>query len=206
MHIIKNYTPIVILFFIIVSCNDPNVNKQLEVINDVFLTVTDTVAYHELSLRPPFPVSEREAVREKSPQDRFAIVVPDTLYPLNYWATSLKFYCHETIKNENISFQELKKQICEKIKEKNKPELFQAKNLKDVGKYILIDDKNRLSSNLPVVGKIQFSEVIFDKEGALAGFMVFISDTKKAGIEKFYFLAKQDGKWKVNKTEIFTIY
>lgn len=205
---IKNENSIVFTAFLftLFSCTNNKLNKEIEVINYAFLTVTDTVAYHELSLRAPSPDPDRKLSLGNSLQNKYAIVVPDTLYPFSHWESSLLIYCKSSDSNENSSLIDLKKQICEEIDTGGEHQLFNINRLKNTGRYILIKDKSQLKSDVPIVGKVQFSQVVFDKEGSCAGFMAFISDTEKAGIEKFFLLEKKEGKWEVIKTEIFRVY
>jgi hypothetical protein len=193
-------------FFSLISCTNNKLDKEIEVINGAFLKVTDTVAYHELSLRAPSPGPDRKLSLDKSLQNKYAIVVPDTLYPFGHWASSLLIYCKSSDSNENSSLIDLKKQICEEIDTVGEHQLFNINRLKNIGRYILIKDKSQLKSDVPIVGKVQFSQVVFNKEGSLAGFMAFISDTEKAAIEKLFLLERKEGKWKVIKTEIFRVY
>lgn len=193
-------------FFSLTSCTNNKLKKEIEVINYAFLTVTDTVAYHELSLRAPSPDPDRKLSLDKALQNKYAIVVPDTLYPFSHWESSLLIYCKSSDGNENSSLIDLKKQICKEIGEGGEHQLFNINRLKNIGRFILIKDNPQLKSDVPIVGKVQFSQVVFDKEGSLAGFMAFISDTEKAAIEKFFLLERKEGKWKVIKTEIFRVY
>lgn len=132
--------------------------------------------------------------------------MPDTLYPISHWASSLLIFCEGSKSNENSSLIKLKKQICTEIDEGREYQLFNINRLKDIGRYTLVRETSQLKSDMPIVGKVQFSQVVFDKEESLAGFMAFISDTEKAGIEKFFLLEKKEGKWEVIKTEIFRVY
>ena len=108
-------------------------------------------------------------------------------------------------RDEDPSIIELKKQMCEKIEEGATPQKINLNRLKDIGRYILIKNKSELKSDIPIVGEIKFSRVVFNKEGSMAVFAAMISDTEKAIIEKLFILSKVAGKWKVIKVEIFAV-
>lgn len=183
--------------------------KELNVINDAFLTVADTISYYELSLRPPPPPDyfERNTKTTKFPlYHHFIITVPDTLYPLSDWGRSLKLFCKGISNKDSFSLLELKNSICKEIEEDNEKQSFNINKIKNVGKYILVKENTQYNSKFPQVGKIQFSQVAFSKNGTIAAFMAFISDGEKSGIEKLFILSKEDKQWKVIKIETFAIH
>ena len=198
---------LLILFVFLISCNNKELDKEIDVINDAFLTVADTVAYCELSLRPPGPYSNRKISTNKLLQNEFVIVMPDTLYPFVYpvWWSRFNSFCKGWSRFEDPSIIELKKRMCEKIEEGATPQKINLNRLKDIGRYILIKNKSELKSDIPIVGEIKFSRVVFNKEGSMAVFAAMISDTEKAIIEKLFILSKVAGKWKVIKVEIFAV-
>lgn len=160
-----------------------------------------------MSLRPPAPPDYFEknikGQYSKLLHKQFAIVVQDTLYPLSNWASSLRIYCKGSSFNDGPSHVELKELVCKRIEESTAPQKFKVKHLKNIGRYFLISEESK--SDLPIVGKVQFSQVVFDKKNSLAAFVAVISDGGKLFIEKFFILSKEMGKWKVIKTEIFSI-
>jgi hypothetical protein len=198
---------LLILFVFLISCNNKELNKEIDVINDAFLTVTDTVAYYELSLRPPAPDADRKISANKLLQNKLVVVMPDTLYPFAYsvWLSGFKSFCKGWSRDEDPSIIELKKRMCEKIDEGTTPQKINLNRLKDIGRYILIKNKSELESDMPIVGEVQFSRVVFNKEESMAVFAARISDTEKLIIEKLFILSKVAGKWKVIKVEIFAV-
>ena len=194
-----------------ISCNNKTLNRELEVINDAFLTVTDTVAYYELSLRPPPPPNYFENNMEESYSNplykHLAVAVPDTLYPFvnDIWTSTISLYCKGWSIDEKPSIIELKNRMCKIIKDGTEPEKFNINSLKDIGRYILIKNSSVLKSDIPIVGKVQFSQVVFNKEDSLAAFAALISDGGNLFIEKLFILSREDGKWKVIKTEVLSV-
>ena len=202
---------LLILFVFLISCNNKELDKEIDVINDAFLTVTDTVAYYELSLRPPAPIDyfQRKGVIKynKLLHSQFAVITADTLYPFVYpvWWSRFNSFCKGWSRFEDPSIIELKKRMCEKIEEGATPQKLNLNRLKDIGRYTLIKNKSELKSDIPIVGKVQFSHVVFNKEESMAVFAARISDTGKLIIEKLFILSKVAGKWKVIKVEIFAV-
>ena len=201
-----------ILFSILaflVSCSHLAVDKQTGVINDVFLTVTDTIAYYELSLRPPAPRDYFEKNKhvkfDKLLYNHFSIILPDTLFPLNNWASSLRIYCKSSSFNDSKSLIDLKEQICKELEEDKTYQRFKVKDLKNTGRYLLISEESKSNVNLPIVGKLQFSQVIFNKKNSLAAFVAVISDGGNLFIEKLFTLAKENEKWKVINIKIISV-
>ena len=151
-----NSISFILVLVTLISCTNKELNREIEVINDAFLTVTDTIAYHELSLRAPSPDPDRKMFLDKSLQNKFNIVVPDTLYPFNYWASSLLVYCKGSSNNENSSLIELKKQICKELDEGREYQLFNINSLKDIWRYTLTRENSQVKSDVPIVGKFNF--------------------------------------------------
>lgn len=200
-----------ILFSILVflvSCSNIAVDKQTGVINDVFLTVTDTIAYYKLSLRPPAPPDyferNKQVKFDKILYNHFSVILPDTLFPLNNWASSLKIYCKSSSINDSKSLIDLKEQICRKLGEDKKYQRFKVKDLKNTGRYLLVSENSKSNINLPTVGKLQFSQVVFNKTNSLAAFVAVISDGNLF-IEKLFTLAKENRKWKVINIQTLSI-
>ena len=183
----------------------------MEIINDAFMTVADTVAYYELSLRPPPPAD----YLEKNGKIKYnnllhqsvAIIVPDTLYSFvnDTWGSTISLHCKGWNSNEDSSIIELRKQMCKIIEENTEPQKFDLNSLADIGRYTLIKNKTALQSNIPLVGTIRFSQVVINNEGNLALFLAIISDNGMAFIEKLFILKKDKLKWTIIKTEILTV-
>lgn len=194
------------------SCTDKKLNDELAVINDAFMTVTDTVAYYELSLRPPPPPDYFEnnmIVHYSNPKYKhLAIVVPDTLYSFtdDIWTSTISLFCKGWGNDEKPGMIELKKEMCKTIEKGTAPQKFNINHLKHIGRYILTKINSGVKLDIPIVGKIQFSQVVINNDKSFAVFAARIFDTRKSGIEKLYFLEKDNEKWKVIKTEILSIY
>ena len=209
MKNVTRHTIFLSLLTIFVSCSYIAVEKQTEVINDAFLTVTDTVAYYELSLRPPAPPDylkkNKQVEYHQLLNNHFAIILPDTLFPLSNWASSLEIFCKSSSMNNSESLIDLKEQICRKLEEDKENERFKFEDLKNTGRYLLISEESKSNVNLTTVGKLQFSQVVFNKKNSLAAFVVVISDGGNLFIEKLFTLAKENGKWKVINIQIFSV-
>lgn len=174
-------------------------------INDAFLTVTDTIAYYELSLRPPAPADyfERNGIitYKNRLHDIFGIVVPDTLYPLRNWSSSLELYC-KSPSYKDYDLSNLKGKICKEIG-KNTPLIkFKTNQLKDIGRYQVINEKSKKNLDFPVVGRIEFSQVAFNNNNTVAAFIAFITDGR-TGIVKLFQLRKKVNKWEVENTKVY---
>lgn len=206
MYDIEKYIFVIAVSFLFVACRNSQSVEEIRVINDAFLTVADTFAYDELSLRPPSPDEGRSTGLNVSKQNLFAIIIPDTLFPARRWASRLRYFCGSGTPGKDTSYHQLEKGICSALNDDRKPILFNYEQLDDTGRYVLVNEKESSKLTIPVVGKIEFSEVIFDPTRTLAGFMVEISDGEKSGIEKFFVLSLNNGKWKVINTEIFRVY
>lgn len=209
MKMVLRYFVFLSFMACLVSCNHKLLSKEIDVINDAFLTVTDTVAYYELSLRPPAPPDyfdkNMKIKYSNLLHKQFAIVVPDTLYPLSHWASTLRTFCKGSSIKDSPNLKALKKQICKQIEEERVPKRFNVKHLNNIGRYILVSEASKLESDFPIVGKVQFSEVVFDQKNTFATFIAVTSDGGKLFIEKLYILSKNKGKWEVVNTEILSV-
>ncbi len=203
-----NYIWFLILLIFLFSCSNKKLNDEIAVINDAFLTVTDTIAYYELSLRPAASDPDEMMSETKPLQNKFAIVVADTLYSFtdDIWTSTIRIYCRGWGDNEEPDLIELKKRMCKVIEEGTAPQKFKLNHLKNTGKYVVLKNKENLQPDVPFVGKIQFSQIVINEEKSFAVFAAKIYGTGKSGIEKLFFLSKQEGKWKVIRIEILSIY
>lgn len=193
--------------FVFLACKNKSEDDQIKVINDAFLAVADTIAYYELSLRPlpPPDFFEKKGIIKYANRlyDHFGIVVPDTLYPLINWSSSLKLYCKSPSLNDS-GLIELKRQICNEIDNQTPLQIFKTNQLKDLGRYEILNEKSRKKVNFPVVGRIEFSQVAFDKDINVAAFIAFITDGG-AGIVKLFQLRKKIDRWEVENIEDYEL-
>jgi hypothetical protein len=188
-----------------ISCTNKELNKELEVINDAFLKVVGTVAYHELSLRPPAPDPGNKDTLTKPIPDNLAIIVSDTLFPIKNWADNLVWLCKGFFLDESDPLTELQKPLCN-MEDTGEGLRFETSKIGNIGRYTLITERNKSKDNYIVVGKVQFSRVALNENGTLAGFVAVISVSERAGIEKLFVLSKVKEKWEVVKTEILSIW
>lgn len=204
--ILESFLVIVILQ--ILACTNKQLIEERFIINDVFLSVADTLAYEELSLRPPSPDPNRKKSNSKGFEHKFSIIIPDTLYSFNdkIWASDIKLYCKGWNSSEDSNIIKLKKRICKMLETDTTFEKFKFNKINNIGNYIILKNKTESKNNIPIVGKIQFSKVIVDENDSLSVFAAIISDTEKAGIERLYYLQKISGTWKVIKVEDMAVY
>lgn len=193
------------ILVISISCTNRRLNKEMEVINDAFLTVTDTIAYQELSLRPPAPDPENKDRLTKFIPNNLAIIVPDTLFPIRNWTDDLVWLCKGVFLDKTDPLMELQKPLCY-LENTGEDLRFNTSKIKDIGRYELIKEKNKSKNDYIVVGKVQFSRVALNMKENLAAFVAVISVSERAGIVKLFVLSKEKGKWDVIKTEILSIW
>ena len=204
---IKNINCILFIgvLFSFISCTNKELNKEMKVINDAFLTVTGTVAYQELSLRPPSPDPDNINTITKPIPDNLGIIVPDTLFPIRNWTDNLVWLCKGVFLDKTDPLMELQKPLCNM--EATGEELrFKTSKIKDIGRYSLIAEKDKSKDSYIVVGKVQFSRVALNEKENLAAFVAVISVSERAGIVKLFVVSKEKGKWVVIKTEILSIW
>lgn len=201
-----NIFPFCILIFILNYCENNQLQKEIEVINQTFLSVADTVAYHELSLRPAPPHPYDSVPVNKPIPKNLTIVVPDTLYPIQNWADQLAWFCNSSSIFSKDSLKELQELFCKELELGQKPETFDINWINDIGKYTLINEKTSIDTALIIVGKIQFSKVTLNSSGSLAAFVARISKGQKSGIEKLFILSKKSGKWEVKQVENLLVW
>lgn len=205
MRNIFNCILFIVVLFSFISCTNKELNKELEVINDAFLTVTGTVAYQELSLRPPAPDPDnKDTITEPIP-DNLAIIVTDTLFPIRNWADDIVWLCKGVFLDNTDPLMELQKPLCN-MEDTGEGLQFKTSRIKDIGRYTLITEKDKSKDNYIVVGKVQFSRVALNEKENLAAFVAVISVSERAGIVKLFVLSKGKEKWAVIKTEILSIW
>lgn len=192
---------LIILYSIIAvslfSCKDNSTEGQLIVLNDVFLSVTDTLAYRELSLRPPNMDKTREVLYRESQKKNLIIIVPDTLFAINTIISGLMPYCMGTFFDEREHFNKIKTNFCNDIRYPKPSVPFNLKQLKKTGKYTLASKNQLIGQKVPIVGQVKFTHVIFDETKTLAVFVASISDGEKTLIEKLFLAEKNEGVWKI---------
>lgn len=198
---LKNIQFFVSFLFLLASCSNTQLDNEIEIINQSFLHVADTIAYQEFSLRPAPPHSKD--VRTKPVPDNLAIVVPDTLYALNNWETELTWFCGESTLLKQDPSNEIMQLLCNKMQ---KLETFRISKLSNAGRYKLISAKASENSDLIVVGKIIFSRVVLNKNNSLAAFIATISTGEKSGITKLFLLSNSKGRWTIDRTENLLVW
>lgn len=200
----------IILFSIvticIVSCEDRDMERQLAVLNDVFLTVTDTSAYQELSLRPLPPIGYRGDSDNDIGRKRLAILIPDTLYSVQNWRSGLMPYCRGTYLDSLPTLKDLKEELCSILNSPPSTKPFRLSKINNTGKFIVLNDVSRKKENWIMVGKVQFSQVVVSKDKNSAAFMAIVHNTSKSAVEEFFIALKKESKWVIYKKELFSIW
>ena len=199
---LKNIQFFASFLFLLASCSNTQLDNEIEIINQSFLHVADTVAYQEFSLRPAPPQFGKE-VKTKPVPGNLAIVVPDTLYSLNNWEAELTWLCGESTLLKEDPSNEIVQILCNKMQ---KQKMFKISKLTNTGRYNLINAKASENSDLIVVGKIIFSRVALNKNNSLAAFIATISTGEKSGITKLFLLSNSKGRWIIDRTENLLVW
>ncbi len=84
----KKYLIVILCCFVMISCRSKEIGNEINILNQSFLMVTDTLAYNGLSLRsppPPFTLENNQKISDTFINGNLAIIISDTLSPIGQW-------------------------------------------------------------------------------------------------------------------------
>ncbi len=182
----------------LLSCNY-NKLQQEQIINDSFLDVVGTQGYGG-SIIPPPPLPTDTIVKIKE----FVLEISSEIEPLSKWKESIasflitdsKYAQYKSLLNDSFKQKELNKRLHINMISRTG-----RYKLKEAG---LQNNKSRITRH--TIGKVQFSDVVFDLQKGLAAYIVTISDGPKAGKIKLVLLRLDKQIWKVVHEELVEVW
>ncbi|MDB5196478.1 MAG: hypothetical protein JWP88_849 [Flaviaesturariibacter sp.] len=177
----------------VVACNQQHLTVlDATIINDSFLEVVDTEAYHYNTLLPPPPVSTNELQEQDVNLKRIIIVDTILSSPEKYYPSALGFISDHVEYGYYASlFKEQKPFIP-----------FDVRNLTNTGLYTLITpQKGAVREN--VLGMVSFSWCLYNEEKNRAAYFTTISTGSKAGVVMLILLRKVNQQWQVVDKDSF---
>jgi hypothetical protein len=171
--------------FFLYSCKKPEKQFTLA-LNDIFLSITDTVAYqqHRFFLVPGEP-------SEPAINTFLNICIEQKIIPANELIQYLKA---ELSKADSLNF---KRVLQNGIKKNQHIESIYINELKNTGRYHLIAAEDCGKDKTPTVGSIKFYEPVMENDKAII--FASISSSEKAGFTNAWLVTKENGKWFVQQ-------
>jgi hypothetical protein len=193
-----------ILFFLFFcSCSSreakQQANKEL-LINDIFLSVIDTVGYSQRSLL----ALGSDTLIPYSINDTFQVAFDPYLFSLKEWLQSIDsiFKTTQTTTGFDTVYISLRKRM--KADQANLSSKVEVEKIQNTGRYKLITtyDFSSRETLSGFVGVVRFSDILFNDQADKAFCIVEIKDAFKSSRYELLFCEKVLDKWKLKKREI----
>jgi hypothetical protein len=179
------------LFFSAFACKQPvsnNVDTEIGIINDCFLSMVDTVGYHYHTLRP----GPRDSLFTNP--DSLGIGIFTTFTNVSHWSSSI-----EIILKQLPDADSLKKVYLDLYKEAlidTTAQTFDPTKIARSGKYILSPETDQYAEKIRGrIGVIVFSRVYYTETKGLAWLVATFRAGKKTGVAKLFLSKKQGFGW-----------
>jgi hypothetical protein len=166
------------------SCKQSPEDKFVSILNDTFLSITDTAAYqyHTFFLTPG-----NEAKQIKAGPIKICIEKK-----IENAAVFEQYLKNELDKKDSLHFNNILKRDAVKNPLVKNLHLAQLKN---TGRYNIVNSKDCTDKNPSIVGSIKFYQPIMENEKAIIFASIWSSE--KAGVTNAYLLLKRKNKWNV---------
>lgn len=196
------------MFFFYSCINQDKQNIEIQIINDAFLQIVDTLAYTYNSLIPPPPLNfdennstEVDSKKQETPKfkNKLFIILADTLMNLNNWQKDTKDFI-----SKNKALKDYGDFIKKKVIDQTKISFVNATSINNTGKYKLLAPNTKIPDDGIICGSVTFSDLALNTEFTKAAVVVTIM-AGKGGVTKLVLLRKQK-KWEVEEQEIFEFY
>lgn len=170
----------------IICCRQIKEENESEIINDCFISITDTLGYYYHTL---LPIPQDSAFTKS---DSLDIGVYPKLVSLRKWVPEIKIIL------DTVTLKEEYFLLLDKSTTDSADRSLDVAAITKKGKYDLVAETNRYARRMKGrIGSLVFSRVYYDEASGRGLVVAEIADNHKAGIVKLLLLEKSKTQWKV---------